>query len=66
MLQQTLQRLKPCRDTTDSLIYVNYGGVIAMTPGLAKILGGSGDAESTPFGDACTFLLIPFPSSSRS
>lgn len=34
-----------------------------MTPGLGKILGGSGDAESTPFGDACKFLLILFVTS---
>ncbi|KAL8965861.1 MAG: hypothetical protein Q9183_003654 [Haloplaca sp. 2 TL-2023] len=37
---------------TGALIYVNYTGVIAITPALGKILGGADDAKTTEFGDA--------------
>ncbi|KAK4692069.1 RNA polymerase I-specific transcription initiation factor RRN6, partial [Lecanoromycetidae sp. Uapishka_2] len=34
------------------LIYLNYTGIVGITPALGAILGGSPDAKSTPFGDS--------------
>ena len=42
------------RDKGGALIYLNYNGVVDITPELGKILGGSPDAKSTEFGNSCT------------
>jgi len=36
-------------------VYMNYTGIINITPALGAILGGSPDAKSTPFGDSCEY-----------
>jgi hypothetical protein len=46
-------------DQSGAVIGLNYTGVIKVTPGVAAVLGGSADAKTTSFGDACTFSL-PF------
>lgn len=38
------------------LIYLNYTGIVEITPALGAILGGSPEAKSTPFGNSCLFL----------
>ena len=47
------ERLTAGRDKSGGLIYLNYKGVVDITPALAAILGGNPDAESTPFGNSC-------------
>lgn len=39
--------------SSGGLVYLNYTGIINITPALGAILGGSPDAKSTPFGDSC-------------
>ena len=52
------------RDKSDALVYLNYTGIVDITEGVAKILGGATDAKTTDFGDSCewrVFLgLIPY------
>ena len=43
------------KDTTGAIIAFKYSGVIALTPSTATVLGGSPDAKTTGFGDACEF-----------
>lgn len=45
------------RDKSGALIYLNYNGVVDITPELGAILGGSPDAKSTGFGNSCMFPL---------
>lgn len=55
-----LRRLKASagRDkTTGALVYINYQGVVNITPELGAILGGNPDAKSTEFGDSCKVVL---------
>ena len=35
------------------MIYLNYKGVVDITPELGKILGGAPDAATTAFGNSC-------------
>lgn len=37
------------------MIYLNYTGIVDITPELGAILGGSPDAKTTPFGNSCKF-----------
>lgn len=41
------------KDKSGSAIYMNYTGVVNITPALGLILGGSPDAKTTEFGDSC-------------
>ena len=41
------------KDKSGGLIYVNYTGVVGITPALGAILSGQQDAKSTEFGDSC-------------
>lgn len=36
----------------------HYQGVINVTEGVAAVLGGKSDAKTTPFGDACEFIVF--------
>jgi len=38
------------------MIYINYTGVVDITPELGAILGGSPDAKTTDFGNSCRSL----------
>ena len=38
-------------------MYLNYTGVVDITPELSKILSGSPDAKSTEFGGSCKLTL---------
>lgn len=37
------------------MIYVNYTGVVDITPELGAILSASPDAKTTDFGNSCMF-----------
>ena len=41
------------RDKGGAMVYLNYTGVVDITPQLGAILGGSPDAKSTDFGESC-------------
>ena len=45
-----------------SLIYINYTGVVNMTPELGMILSGHPEAKTTDFGDSCTCSTKSKPS----
>ena len=47
-------KLTSDRDKSGALIYLNYTGIVGITEGLAKILGGAPDAKTTDFGNSCT------------
>ena len=50
-----------CRDkATGGLIYINYTGVLDVTPELVSVLGGKEDAKTTQFGGACELSPIMF------
>lgn len=40
---------------TGGTVYLNYLGVVNITPELGAILGGQPDAKTTEFGDSCKF-----------
>jgi Protein of unknown function (DUF3237) len=40
------------------LIYLNYTGVVEITPALGAILGGSPEAKTTAFGNSCLSLSL--------
>lgn len=42
----------------EAVIYLNYTGVVNITPELGLILTGSPEAKSTEFGDSCELVLI--------
>jgi len=42
------------KDESGAIISFKYNGIINVTPGVAAVLGGKADAETTPFGDAFT------------
>ena len=37
------------------MIYLNYTGIVDITPELGAILGGSPEAKTTGFGNSCMF-----------
>lgn len=39
------------KDKSGAVITYKYSGVVNVTPGNAAVLGGSADAQTTPFGD---------------
>ena len=39
--------------TTGGLIYINYTGVVEITPEVGAVLGGKPEAKSTEFGGSC-------------
>ena len=41
------------KDKGGSSVYINYTGVVNITPALGLILSGNPDAKSTDFGDSC-------------
>lgn len=45
-------------DNSGGVISYMYSGVINMTAGVAAVLGGSPDAKTTEFGDACKSIPI--------
>lgn len=38
---------------TGGIVYLNYTGIVNITPELGMILGGDPNAKSTEFGDSC-------------
>ena len=46
------------RDKSGALVYLNYTGVVDITPELGKILGEGADAKSTGFGNSCMIPLL--------
>jgi len=46
------------KDQSGTMITYTYSGVLNRSPGVAKILEGSADAETTGFGDAFTHVLF--------
>lgn len=38
------------------LIYLNYTGIVEITPAVGAILGGSSEAKTTPYGTTCSSL----------
>lgn len=45
-------------DKSGAIISFKYSGIINVTTGVAAVLGGSKDAKTTEFGDACKFLEV--------
>ena len=41
------------KDKSGAMLYLNYTGVVAITPELGAILSGKEGAKSTEFGDSC-------------
>lgn len=46
------------RDKSGAHLYLNYTGVLDITPELGAVLSGSPDAKTTDFGNSCEFVLL--------
>ena len=46
------------KDESGAIVAFHYQGVINVTEGVAAVLGGKSDAKTTPFGDACEFIVF--------
>ena len=47
-----------CRDKNGGVVYLNYTGIVDITPELAAILGKKPDAKTTEFGNSCKFSSV--------
>lgn len=45
------------KDKSGAALGFRYSGILSMTPGVLAVLGGSPDAKTTDFGDACKWWL---------
>jgi len=46
------------KDKRGAVLGFKYSGIVNVTPGVAKVLGGAADAKTTEFGDIFTHVLF--------